>query len=517
MFACLYIFDFLVQAALRLEPMPLAKDSLVVILDGPDTLQRVIATNQAARLTGIDLGMTKPQVELLGGVVLRKRFPRHEDLAQAALLDCAFAFSPRVESTSAGTVIADLLGTEKLFGSPPNVARLMTLRAQECGLEANVAVAANPDTARIAACGFRGISILALGEEEKRLTSLPVEVLSPSPAILDTLDSWGIRTLGALAKLPPLSIVERLGQGGLQLQRQARGEIRRTLLPAEPTGNFEEIYEFETPVETVESLAFIVSRLLHQLCLRLSARSLGMTQLQMNLELVVRQLRSDAAKENYERIWKLPLPIVDAKVLLRLVRLDLDAKSFSAPIRKITLQALPARQRSAQAGLFTPAAPQAEQMEITVARISGLVGADDENGIHCVGSPQVLDSHQPDSFCVQAFSTETNDTEISQTEIREGEGHLARPTISLRIFRPALATSVELRDGKPFSLLLNNRRAQILCASGPWSSSGQWWNPASLWAREEWDVAVKTSDGSGLYRLVWDRMRKQWFLEGLFD
>jgi protein ImuB len=507
MFACLYIFDFLAQAALRPDPSYLVlRRSPVAILDGPDSLQCVVASNQPARLAGIDLGMTKAQVELLSEVVLRQRFAAGENAAQTALLDCALAFSPRVESTAAGTVIADLLGTEKLFGSPQNIARLMSLRAEEFGFETNVAVAANPDTSRIAAIGLKGISVIAAGEEEKRLARLPVEVLSAAPAILDTLDSWGIRSLGALAKLPPLSIVERLGQEGLQFQRQARGEARRTLVPVNPADNFEEVYEFETPVETVESLAFIVSRLLHQLCLRVSTRSLALTQLRLGLELEVRQLRNDSPQEAYERIWKLPQPMVDAKVLLRLVRLDLEAKSFSAPVRRISLQALPARQRSAQAGLFTPAAPQAEQLEITVARIRGIVGAADENGIDCVGSPQVLDSHKPDNFLVQPFSAETPDNP-----------NRAVLSVSLRMFRPALTTSVELRDGKPFSLLLNNRRAQILCASGPWSASGNWWEPSALWAREEWDVALKTSDGSGLYRIVRDRIRQQWFIAGLFD
>jgi hypothetical protein len=192
---------------------------------------------------------------------------------------------------------------------------------------------------------------------------------------------------------------------------------------------------------------------------------------------------------------------------VRLVRLDLDAKSFFAPVKRITVLALPAWQRSTQGELFTPTAPQAEQVEVTVARIRGIVGSADENGIDCVGSPQVLDSHKPDSFLVQPFS-------IMPT------GDLGRPTaaiVSLRMFRPALATSVELRDGKPFSMILRNRRAQILCASGPWCASGHWWNPPSLWAREEWDVAVKTAEGSGLYRIAWDRMGEQWLIESLFD
>jgi len=30
-------------------------------------------------------------------------------------------------------------------------------------------------------------------------------------------------------------------------------------------------------------------------------------------------------------------------------------------------------------------------------------------------------------------------------------------------------------------------------------------------------VALKTSDGAGLYRIYFDRMRTQWFIAGMFD
>jgi protein ImuB len=71
--------------------------------------------NDPARLAGIALNMTKLQVETCGRVLVRKRSPAKEQAGQAALLDCATRFSPRVESTTPGTVILDLAGTEKLF------------------------------------------------------------------------------------------------------------------------------------------------------------------------------------------------------------------------------------------------------------------------------------------------------------------------------------------------------------------------------------------------------------------
>ena len=514
MFACLFAPDFPVQAALRLEPedtREVLKQSPIAILDGPASLPRVMGMNEVARLAGIEMDMTKVQVETCGRVWVRKRSAANENAAQKALLDCATSFSPRVESTVPGTVMLDLAGTEKLFGHAQALARKIALHAGEFGLDVNVAIASNPDTAYYAARGFTGITIIPAGEEAERLGSLPVDVLSTSPEMLpmmEALDSWGIRNLRSLVLLPPVPVVERLGQQGLHLQKIARGETRRPLVPAEGAPDFIESYEFEDPVETLESLTFILNRLLHQVCARLASRSLATNELRLKLELESRQLKSEEKKEFYERAWKLPLPIQDSKVLFRLAYLDLENNTQPAPIQKVIVQAVPVKPRFAQSGLFTPASPEAEQLEITLARIRGVVGNADENGVACVGSPRVLDTHKPDSFAVQPFSATDEESDISPA---------ASPIISLRIFRPALETSVELAQEKPCSVTLRKKRLKVLAASGPWRSSGNWWNSSTAWSRDEWDVALKTAEGVGFYRIYLDCIKKQWFVEGGFD
>src|SRR5438270_10606650 len=163
MFACLYAPDFPVQAVLRLEPeekREIFKQSRVAIFDGSATLERVIAINDAGRAAGIEIGMTKLQAESCGHAILRRRSIAHEESAQAALLDCSSAFSPRIESTSAGTITLDLAGTEKLFGPPKDIAQKLALAAARFGFDLHIAIASNPDTALYAARGFRGTTII---------------------------------------------------------------------------------------------------------------------------------------------------------------------------------------------------------------------------------------------------------------------------------------------------------------------------------------------------------------------
>jgi protein ImuB len=516
MFACLYVPDFPVQATLLSEPLDareVLRRSPIVILEGPENLLKVAALNDPARNCGIEVGMTKLQVEACDGVLLRKRSEAEENLAQAGLIQCANSFSPRVESTCADTALLDLTGTERLFGAPENTARKISATAQEQGFYLRVAVASNPDTALYAARGFSGITIIPDGQETRRMASLNVELLPISTEMLDTLNSWGIRTFSSLADLPEIPLTERLGQSGLYFQKLACGQIKRTLVPIAPAQKFVESYEFDDPVETLESLSFVLNRLLQQICSHLVLKALSTNELRLTLDLAVAQRQDKTRSENYQHEWKLPVPTQDWRTLFTLVRLDLERNTFSAPIRKVTIEALPTKPRTAQGNLFAPPSPDAEKLEITLARIRGVVGSTDADGLSCVGSPELLDTHKPASFSVQLFST------IKDCPNKGSSNSVPTvfPIIALRAFRPPLETSVELNGQTPHIVRLWKKPRHVVAASGPWCSSGNWWNSAVAWVREEWDVALRISAEIGFYRIYLDRIRKQWFVEGIFD
>jgi protein ImuB len=517
LFACVFVPCFVVQASLRCEPeQKVAAWSRrpVAVFDGPDTLPRICACNEQARLAGIEIGCTKTQAAQCPGIVLRKRDTKQEQSAQDALIDCASAFSPRVESTDRSVVTLDIAGTEGIFGPAQKLLRALADSAARIGLEVNVAAASNPNTALLAARGFTGTTVIAKGNEADAVAQLPIDVLPLSPKQAEVLDSWGIRKCRDLTLLPPVPLVERLGQAGLHLQRLARGETTRTLVPLDAPLRFEESLEFEDPVEDLGSLMSVLDRLLEQISSRLASRSLATDELHLRLGLEIhedRDLRKEHRKEIprfYERTLRLPVSMQDTRVLLKLLQLDLDRHGPGAAVKTVFLEARPARQRYTQGGLFAALAPEPEKLEVTLARIRGVVGEADAEGRGRVGSAEVLDSNKPDDFRVAPFTYDAKppDQEPGQNM-----------SLAMNMFRPPLSAQVRCQSGRPVYISFAEWESPIVCAAGPWLTSGNWWKKDEEWRREEWDVAVQLAVGVGLYRIFRDLRQNTWFVEGLYD
>ena len=552
MFACIYIPNFSVAAALRGEPE--LQDHPLAIFEGKPPLEKIIAANERAVKFGIAPGITKSQAELCSELALRPRSSLQEHSTHAALLDCAQSFSPCVEDSACDTALLDLRGMASLFGSIHNIARAISERAIALGLQANVAIASNPDAALLAVRGFPGITVIAPGKEAEQLGSLPVEVLfsnridgeekQSADSLLETLHRWGIRNLRALAALPAIALSERLGQLGLHLQQLARGEASRTLVPIEAPLLFEEAVELEHPILLLEPLAFLLNRLLEQLCARLGSRALATQELRLTLELSnhigiedefagiageshessSERARSFAPPDSRGRLYlqgsrqtkfvrtlSLPLPMLDAKVFLKLLQLDLNAHPPGAPIIKIHLSAEPARPRSAQGGLFLPPSPEPEKLELTLARIAGMVGEQK------VGALELLDTHHPEGFRMRRFVAEVA-RKVPQKKNSDSK-ELQSAITALRRFRPALRASVTLQNGQPARVSCPKRKevqGEVLWKAGPWRFSGDWWD-RDAWSRDEWDLALKNGEAVSFYRLVHDLLGGEWFLEGSYD
>src|SRR5579862_7050530 len=431
--------------------------------------------------------------------------PNASGNVHSALLECARAFSPRSESTSAGTIVFDVEGLERLFGSYTEIAAKVANDVRACGLAANIAIASNADAAVCAARGFGGITVLNHGSEAKRLRDLPLNVLISSPEMLETLERWGIRTLGVFAKLPVVDVSERLGQEGVRLHKLAQGLGSRPLVTYVEAERFIEVMELDYEILTIEPLTFILSRMLDAICARLRSRNRATHEVRLALG-------------RYVRVLNLPLPVRNPKLLMKLLILDLEARPPGIAVRRVEVEAIPTKPRAVQNGLFVPLSPEPEKLELTLARLKAVVG--EEN----VGTAEISDTYRPDGFEIKKFgiSNEGSLNFIDQHHPSLGlaasafpssaeEGSLFIPvpistSLSLRRFRPPLDATVQLRDGLPIWIAFHAVHGSVATAAGPWHTSGDWWRP-TMWDREEWDIEVLDA----LYRIYYDVHMDRWY------
>jgi protein ImuB len=390
-------------------------------------------------------------------------------------------------------------------------------------LRLNVAMAGNIETALVAARGFAGTRVIAMDEKADRLRDLSVSVLHLTEETQETLERWGVRTCGALTALPVLELSERLGQEGVRLHALARGEGTRALVVAEAAHTFVEEMELDDAVDELEPLSFLLGRLLNQLCARLTARALAASKIHMcfdlepvfekALETCKEMVRHKALPGAFEQSLQLPVPMRDAVMLLKLVRLRLQADPPKAAITKIRMTAEAARPRLTQNGLFLPSSPDVEKLELTLVRIANVVGEGN------VGVAVRLDSHRPDAFHVKRFVNGAESEEDHHSS--HAQRVSARTAMSCRLFRPPLPAKVEVEKETPMRLFFAGMRGDVLAAAGPWKTSGEWWRE-DCWQQEEWDLeivfrATKGQSGRGVYRVYFDAKCDAWFVRGMYD
>ncbi len=522
-FASIFVPNFRVKAVVRAEPE--LRGRALALVEGVPPLCHVTAVNERAARMGVETGMTKANAEQFAGLEIRGRSEILEKSAHAALLDTGWSISPRIEDAGEDEIVVDLAGLRSLFGDEAEIGVELARRTFVCGLQANVAIAGNIDAASIAARGCDGVTVIPRGGEAARLRDLPVRVLRPAEETAETLERWGVRTCGALAALPVEPLSERLGQEGVRLHERARGASVRSLHVAEAADFFEEAMELDEAVEDLDPLSFLLGRLLDQLCARLATRALGAASIRVKFELQPSfeeacDRRKEVVREKnppgeYKTELHLPVPARDAKMLLKLLRLRLQAHPPGAPVQKIALKAEAARPRATQGGLFLPSFPDPEKLELTIARIANVVGEAN------VGSPEIVDTHRPGAIRMRRFEAVQTEGIEKRSEASAPDG---RVTVAFRVFRPEIPARVEMHDGRPAAVIFQGARGEVRAAAGPWKTSGDWWREDD-WEQEEWDLEIQfraAASGNAreewaLYRVYYDARRERWFVQGIYD
>jgi len=477
--------------------------------------------------------------------------------APAALAALAADFSPRFEAHRDDLVVIDVSGLTRLLGPARAIGEELQRTAAARGVRAHVAIAGTQTAALVAAQTRPGLTIVEPGGEAAALAPIPIgifermadlveaglcarsgpprraappsapQVFGAAPTPIAVLHRWGLKTLGEIAALPAADLTARLGRQGARWQAIARGADVRPLVPALEEERFESALDLEWPIEGLEPLSFVLTRLLEPISTRLERRDRGAAVLHVVLRLVT--------KDIVLRSLQLPSPLRDVRTLRTLALLDLDAHPPEAAIDRVQIVVDPTPARVLQHTLFARAHPTVEQMSTLLARLGALMGQDR------IGAAALVDSYRPGAFAMVPFATDHD----QRRDRRARRGNSAQSstdsagaasnvvTAALRRCRQPVPARVAVAGNRPVRVTTDRggfAGGAVLACAGPWRTSGAWWEKpeafqhsdfrvqifsgAGPWDRDEWDVAL--SDGA-VYRIFCDRDRDAWFVDAIVD
>ena len=142
---------------------------------------------------------------------------------------------------------------------------------------------------------------------------------------------------------------------------------------------------------------------------------------------------------------------------------------------KIHLAAEPARPRSGQGGLFLPPSPEPEKLELTLARIAGMVGEKKSAPWNC--STPII----PKDFACSASSPKSQGKILHEKDARFVSGKLNRHRPAP--FPPRTARQRDSGKWPARATGLPRKKevqGDVLWKAGPWRFSGDWWERERL-------------------------------------
>ena len=493
---------------------------------------RVLACSAAARAEGVKRGLRRREAQgRCPELVVVDDDPAGAARAFEPVVAALEEFAPGVEILRPGVCAVATRGPSRYFGGDEALSAKVTATVQQAASTAVlVGVADGKFAAQLAA---RQATIVPRHQSPAFLAPFPVGTLD-RPDLVDLLVRLGIRTLGALAALPPASVLARFGPDGALCHRLACGLDERPLAARTPPPDLVVTAELDPPADRVDTAAFAARGLASELHQRTAALGLACTRLRIEAE--------TEHGESLSRLWRHDGPLA-AGAMAERVRWQLDGWiTTGTTTAGITLLRLAADEvapdNGRQLGFWGGEAVADERAGRALARLQGMLGPD------AVVTAVVGGGRSPAEQVRLVPWGDPREPALPAGPVRVPTGPVARaapqsgkhevPAWPGRIPAPAPATvhidlvaaEVVDGDGRPVSIsarghmgapparlsVAGGRWADVVAWAGPWPADERWWDPQAHRRRAR--LQVQLADGSA-HLVALERGR--WWLEATYD
>jgi len=209
----------------------------VIVCGDPDGRGVVATASYEARRFGVRSAMPVREARRLcpHAVLVRGRHSYYGEVSDR-LLEVYRRYTPTVEPFSIDEAFLDVSGCERLHGDAYHIAcKIKTEVREEFGLSCSVGIAPNKLLAKMASDMNKpdGLTVIRSEDIDSVVWPLPVrELYGVGEKTSQALESLGIKTVGAIAKMPVELLTEKFGETGRLLHSLSRGIDNSRVNPA---------------------------------------------------------------------------------------------------------------------------------------------------------------------------------------------------------------------------------------------------------------------------------------------
>ena len=490
--ACVDLPAFPLQILLKQHPDWRTAPAAVVDRDTPRGVIRWV--NEPARARGV-----RPGMRYGAGVVLAPALraaevaPADVDRAVAVVVEQLRRFTPGVEPCreEPGVFWLDASGLSHLHASLRQWTSAIEAALRTAGFQAAIACGFTRfgayAIARTAAAAAGPAAVVRDRAAERILAGqAPLDRLGIDPALHDSLNKLGVRTVRAFLALPSEGVRRRFGRAAHGLHQRAAGAVQTPVQPVRVADPLVARHDLEHPETDASRLLFAIKRLLDRLLAAAAARHEALAGLTLHLWL-------DGAAACTERI-RPAAPTLDVGQLLNLVRLRLEALALRSGVTGVRLSARAVRPALRQPALFA----ERPRRDLALAnRALARVRAQFGDGV--VVRARLADAHLPEArFAWEPVMT------VKRPAPRAVD---CRPLVR-RLHAQPLPLSLR-PPCEPAGEPVAAADRLLTALSGPHVVSGGWWQAA---AHREYYFAAQR--GGGMLWIYYDRPRRRWRWQG---
>jgi len=475
--ACVLIPDF--SLLLGLTENSIRYETPAVLTDNKTRRSKVLFLTTKAVVEGVNLDMTIPQAQAIcPGLTILLRNPRKEDKKIKEIIKRLYSISPVVERSDPGIFYLDLSGLKRLYHSEEKIASRTIQEIEGADFPVKVGIAENKFTSFVAAktCCISNYKIVREGEKMDFLAPYPVQLLPIDQDLLELFFVLGIKTIGKFANLPKEDVLKRYGNDGLKLLKMARGEDPDPIIPFLLKPNESKSVNLDYSLDTETGILFYSQTILKKLLKRISKKGLFCNEFLVKLGL------EDSS--NVSLHLSVSEGTNNVKVFLKLLKLNLEKLSLSAPVEKVSFSVKKASQMKATQLSF--------QDQEVLGSLNQLLA--DSNRI--VETQKVLNP--------EVLKGNSVEDKISN--------FLRRSMLGLRLFSPPKTVNVIADNGFISCISIDSNFQKVIRQDGPWKIDGQWWDKP--FERKYYEVGLNKGEK---YLIFCDLKSGKWFLEGVFD